>query len=312
MGLGKNLTIGRITSPDSFYPFFTFAAISSYAGQTSRKTKPPLLSREKTPGNNPKGAAGPAGEARRRRPTGLGRPPGGSRQFPSALTRTQLRAPPVLAGRGRARPAPPLPAATPPRGPYPTAAAAASRPPALTLVEGLRELGAHVFLGRVADGLQGHGHEERGVGGPGAAVPADRGGEGGRGGRAQPGGGGGPSMAEDEPRARREPQQRPRAPPHRQPRAAEAAAARGSRVMALRPPRRRACAAPPAPPPPRHRPPPGPTPTPRGRDGGERPRRERASPPSLCRLVRSFTGSLKQGALRLQRGRANQHRRARC
>lgn len=116
MGLGKNLTVGRITSPDSFYPFFTFAAISSYVGQTSRKTRPPPpLSREKPPGNNPKGAVGPAGEARRRRPTGLGRPPGGSRRFLSALTRTQLRTPPVLAGRGRARPAPPLPAAAAPR-----------------------------------------------------------------------------------------------------------------------------------------------------------------------------------------------------
>lgn len=46
-------------------------------------------------------------------------------------------------------------------------------PPALTLVEGSRELGAHIFFGRAAEaGLQRHGHEEGGVGGAGgAAVP---------------------------------------------------------------------------------------------------------------------------------------------
>ena len=36
----------------------------------------------------------------------------------------------------------------------------------LTLVEGSRELGAHVLLRRALDRLQRHGHEEGGVGGP--------------------------------------------------------------------------------------------------------------------------------------------------
>lgn len=230
-----------MTSPDSLHHTFTFQ------GTSSRRLLATKASHVPKSGGQPEGGGG----LRRgcRRPPARRGPPiplrpqeaQGTRPGPG---RQQDNAPPALAGRGEARPAPPLP-----HGPCPTATAA-SHPPALTLVERPRKLRAHIFLGRVTGGLQRHRHEERGVGGPRAAVPADRGGggegggEGGSGGGsggARAGGSGGPALAEDEPRTGREPQQRPRAPPH--PHARAAAAARTSCVIAQRPPGRRACGA---------------------------------------------------------------------
>lgn len=135
---------------------------------------------------------------------------------------------------------PPLPpASTPPSDGLLPQPGLGSRDTAarLTLIEGPRELGAHVLLRRALGGLQRHGHEEGGVGGTQAAAVRGRWGGGRR------GGGGAeakrPAMAQGEPRARRQPQQRPRAPPHRQRRAAASQRTRHSAAPALR----RACAA---------------------------------------------------------------------